>query len=255
MSERRLCGLHAAAEAPFEPDRVEVDLGRELVVAGRVPDRLPDQGPCRRTVSSVSGEGGELPERLGSLAIAGGIGERLLEQRSLAIGVPDGAASPRSLQPPPVERGSIFGGRERKRLLGEFGRCAGRAARERRRGRGVQRRCDLLVGALGRKCEVARTLLGVVGELGEAPVGSPELAGRGGVVRGRGQQRMREADARALDRDHALAFGRLEAGLAIERTEECESGLCRRGEHDQKLARRRRQPLDPVGDHVSEAFG
>jgi hypothetical protein len=79
----------------------------------------------------------------------------------LPVGLPDGPAASRRLQPAPVGRRSILGRRERERLLGQLGRRSERAARECRGRRGVERRRDCLVGPVGGEREVARTLLGV----------------------------------------------------------------------------------------------
>src|SRR2546423_1882877 len=80
MPERRPRVLERAAEAPLDPEGIEMDLGGELVVACRAVERLPDQRPRRRAVAFVRRQRRELPERLALLPLPRSARQRLLEQ-------------------------------------------------------------------------------------------------------------------------------------------------------------------------------
>jgi hypothetical protein len=163
--ERSLGRLDRAAVATLEPDGVEVDRGRELVVACRVLERLLDESLRLRAVALVARKRGELPERLGLGMLGCGVGERLLEQSSLPVGVSDRARAGRCVEPSPVDRCPSVGRRERDGLLGELGRCARGAACKRCFRRGLERGRYILVRCFGRERQVAGALLGVVDEL------------------------------------------------------------------------------------------
>ncbi len=93
-------------------------------------------------------------------------------------------------------------GRQRDRAHGKLGCSLSRAARGRVRGRGVQRRRDLFIGAGSRDREMPGSLLQVDIQLGEASVKPAPSVQRHCVIASRCEQRMSEANPLAVELDH-----------------------------------------------------
>ena len=125
------------------------------------------------------------------------------------------------------------------------------------RGGRVQRLCDPFVGARGRDREMAGVLLDVDIQPCEPAVEPTPLVQRHRRVAGRGEQRMCEAYAVAVELDHALSHGQFEV---IDRRgrqgfKQRHRRSCQRGDRDERLAYPRRQRAQPSLNEGAQALG
>ena len=208
------------------------------------PGWSPSQSRRRQSAASASARRGP----------AGRGRDRALDQLGRPGHVADREAQTPRLQHPAMERSGVLGRRQPPRAVAEIGRRRGGAATAGvRRGR-LQRGGDRLVGAVRREREVPRPLLGVADQLREPPVQRLPRQRVRLLVRGRGQQRMREAHAVALGDEHVGLDRRPQhLGLRAGTREQRRGRLRQRGDRRQRSARAVRQRDEAPADQLAQA--
>ena len=160
----------------------------------------------RTRASSISARARSTP--------AGSCRDRFVEQRTRPMGVACLEVIARRVDGSSESVGSRVRRRQPLRFLEQLGGLVGSAPRTRETGSFVERRRDLGVGALGREREVTGALLGADVSR-ERRMDVPARCRIGVGVRGGGQQRVRETDASAADRDEIGVGRRSERGGSV----------------------------------------
>ena len=228
-----------------------------LVVVRRLLDGGQVESPGRTDVVVVRADAGQLHERPCPLCPGLGALDHPLENRPRAAGVARLEDPERSVEMSPPSCLFVSGRRQLRRELGQLAGNHGRAPRARGARCLVQLVCDGRIRALRGQGEVARALLGPYGELCQDCVSFASPPVVRAFVCGRGEERVREADAPVVELDHLSGDGRLQRAprvCARRRRDDLERRVCERGDEEQHLACPVGKLRDPCADEIAKTL-
>jgi hypothetical protein len=236
----------------MEPRRaVELDLRTETVVRPgreRLVERL--HGVGHRDVAARLHQPHQHAGPLGARRS----GEGELEQRPRRAEITGPKVELRRRDPPPPQTLAVRARRAPDGELRQFGGRRPRTPARRPPCSLVERRRDRSVAALRRQSQMASALLVVLDDRGESRMQPAPFVRRDRGVGGVGEQRTREADAAAVELEHARLDRGVEAATipAARADDLVDAGECQRGGDVRRVRSCGRQLREPFPEQTSE---